>query len=126
MITAMRRIHWTDVRRAGHTPTMIALLLAAAPLAVNAAPASPVRAWVQIHQTAILRELLDLLALPNVATDTPGIESNARAVAAALERRGLHPELLRVEGAPPLVVADVTVPGARRTVSFYAHYDGQP
>ena len=35
-------------------------------------------------------------------------------------------QLLKVEGAPPLVLADLRVPEAKRTIAFYAHYDGQP
>jgi acetylornithine deacetylase/succinyl-diaminopimelate desuccinylase-like protein len=33
---------------------------------------------------------------------------------------------LTLEGAPPVVVADLAVPDAKRTIAFYAHYDGQP
>ena len=42
------------------------------------------------------------------------------------EKRGLTTKLLALEGAPPLVVANLAAPNAKRTIAFYAHYDGQP
>ena len=78
------------------------------------------------HEQAIVDELVQFLAIPNVASDTPNIEKNAEALVAMLARRGLEARLLRVEGAPPLVVADLVSPRATRTIAFYAHYDGQP
>ena len=46
-----------------------------------------------------------------------------------LSKRQIDSKLLRVEGAPPLVVADLHSPDANAntpTIAFYAHYDGQP
>lgn len=117
-----------------------ALLLAALPAAaVAAAPAAgpegaargaaATRSWRQAHEGAIVREFADLLAIPNLASDKPNIERNARAVQAILERRGVATRLLTLDGAPPIVVGDLAAPGpagAARTVAFYAHYDGQP
>ncbi|MGH9760483.1 MAG: M20/M25/M40 family metallo-hydrolase, partial [Blastocatellia bacterium] len=34
--------------------------------------------------------------------------------------------LLEVEGVPPVVYGELPSPGATRTITFYAHYDGQP
>ena len=85
-----------------------------------------VRSYRAAHEVAIVRELEGLLGVPNVASDGPNIEKNAAAVAAALERRGIRPELLRVGGAPPAVFGSLEVPGATRTIVLYAHYDGQP
>src|SRR5437870_2520181 len=42
------------------------------------------------------------------------------------DKHGLATRFLTVEGAPPIVVADLKVPGATRTIAYYAHYDGQP
>jgi len=78
------------------------------------------------QQRDILREFAALLSIPNVASDTANIERNASAIRAMLERRGVKVRILTVEGAPPIVVGDVTAPGAKRTIAFYAHYDGQP
>jgi len=113
----------------------VAALLLALPLSAGSAPpAAPgagavrekVRAYRAAHEGAILAELRQLLALPNLASDKPNIEKNADAVAAALERRGVKTELWRVPDAPPVVYGELNAPGAARTVILYAHYDGQP
>jgi acetylornithine deacetylase/succinyl-diaminopimelate desuccinylase-like protein len=66
------------------------------------------------------------VALPNVATNLPDMDRNAESLAAMLRKRKLAVRLLRVDNAPPLVVADLAREGATRTIAFYAHYDGQP
>jgi acetylornithine deacetylase/succinyl-diaminopimelate desuccinylase-like protein len=113
------------------------LFAAALLLAGDVATASPappaaetvrsrVRAWRSAHEVEIVRELTGLLGVPNVASDGPNIEKSAAAVAAALERRGIRPDYLRVPGAPPAVFGTLETPGAKRTLVLYAHYDGQP
>ena len=83
-------------------------------------------AWRIAHEQTILREFTDLIALPNVSSDTANIHRNADALVAALERRQVAATLLQVPGANPVVFGNITTPGARRTIVFYAHYDGQP
>jgi acetylornithine deacetylase/succinyl-diaminopimelate desuccinylase-like protein len=78
------------------------------------------------HEQAILAEFMGLLAIPNLASDTPNIRRNAAAVSAILEKRGVKTRLLEVPGAPPVVFGEIDSPAAARTVIFYAHYDGQP
>ena len=73
-----------------------------------------------------MQEFSDLLAIPNLASDTPNIERNAAAIRAMCERRGLTTQLLTLDDAPPIVVADLAAPDAKRTIAVYAHYDGQP
>ena len=89
-------------------------------------PAAAARQWRSAHETAIVREFMDLLAMPNLARDTEGIRKNAGAVAALMEKRGVKTRLLEAAGAPPAVYGEIATPGATRTVVFYAHYDGQP
>lgn len=84
------------------------------------------RTWRTKHEQQILTELADLLAIPNLANDKTNIQRNAEAIRALCEKRGLTTKLLTLEGAPPLVVADLATPNAKRTIAFYAHYDGQP
>lgn len=45
-----------------------------------------------------------------------------------MQRRGIAAELLegRTSATNPAVFGEIKVPGATRTVVFYAHYDGQP
>jgi acetylornithine deacetylase/succinyl-diaminopimelate desuccinylase-like protein len=129
---------WRSRPTAARSATM-RTLAAAAFLAVAAASpavaagaggaarvAREARAWRAAHEREVIREFSDLLAIPNLASDAPGIERNARAVQALLARRGVAVRLLTLDGAPPIVVGDLRAPGAARTVAFYAHYDGQP
>ena len=89
-------------------------------------PAAAARDFREAHERAIIAEFLDLLALPNLARDDAAIRKNAAAVAAMLEKRGVSTQFLEVAGAPPVVFGQIAVPGAIRTLVFYAHYDGQP
>jgi len=86
-----------------------------------------VRTYRAAHEKQIVGELTDLLALPNVATHVADIERNADRLTSMLERRGFQVRRLSAgEGTPPALYASLSVPGATRTVMFYAHYDGQP
>ncbi|MBA2354660.1 MAG: M20/M25/M40 family metallo-hydrolase [Acidobacteria bacterium] len=84
------------------------------------------RTYRQEHEAEVLRELRDLVALPNLARDAPGIAANAARLEEMLGRRGLQTRLLETADSPPAVYGHLVVPGATRTVVFYAHYDGQP
>jgi acetylornithine deacetylase/succinyl-diaminopimelate desuccinylase-like protein len=84
------------------------------------------RSWRTAHEQAIAREFVDLLAIPNIASDAPGIRKNAAAILRLLEKRGVKARLLEAAGAPPVVYGQIDTPGATRTITFYAHYDGQP
>lgn len=86
-----------------------------------------VRTWRQANEKAVVAELVDLIAIPNVAANVPDIERNAAAVRAMMEKRGLKTRLLSAgPGTPPSVFGELRTPGAKRTVVFYAHMDGQP
>jgi acetylornithine deacetylase/succinyl-diaminopimelate desuccinylase-like protein len=85
-----------------------------------------VRAYSQANDVAVLRELSEFLAIPNLASDSVNIRRNARHIMQMLERRGARAQLLETPGAPPAVYGELRTPGATRTVMFYAHYDGQP
>ncbi|HEX8256672.1 MAG TPA: M20/M25/M40 family metallo-hydrolase [Allosphingosinicella sp.] len=110
---------------------MIGLRIAAAAAALLAAAApaeAQVAKWVERNRVPILREYVDLLAIPNVASDTPNIRRNADRLVQMMVKRGLSPRLLE-EGdpaVPPAVYGEWRVPGAKRTLVIYAHYDGQP
>src|SRR5262245_58731390 len=102
---------------------MLAILLGAAPAADWR---SKVVAYVRANEGAILREYVELLSLPNLASDEPNIRRNAEHIVTMLERRGVKTRLLDGAGGPPPVFGELRAPQARRTVLFYAHYDGQP
>ncbi|HEX9955972.1 MAG TPA: M20/M25/M40 family metallo-hydrolase, partial [Fibrella sp.] len=86
------------------------------------------RIYRQQNERRLLDEFIGLLALPNVVYDTVGIQQTATYIADMLKRRGIEPQRLdgRTKGVPPGIYGEVIVPGATKTVVFYAHYDGQP
>ena len=76
--------------------------------------------------SAIIRGFSDLLKIPNVASDLPNIQRNADHLIKEFGERGVKMELLELPGAPPIVYGELSVPGAKRTLIIYVHYDGQP
>lgn len=106
------------------------LALALAATAGGAGAASPkekVRAWREAHEKAIVTDFSTLLSMPNVATTLVDVDANAAYISGLLQKRGFATELLRAEpGTPASILAELKTPGAKRTVVFYAHYDGQP
>ena len=103
----------------------LAMVVFTAVLTQGADLKTGVSAWVGAHQKEIVGELLEALAIPNVAADKPNIRRNADHLKAMLARHGFAAEILETTG-NPLVYGALTVPGAARTVLFYCHYDGQP
>ena len=99
------------------------LLLLAATLAAAPAQAEPSAE----NKQAILSEFTDLLAIPNVATNVADIRRNADHIMAMMARCGLAPRLLEGDdpSVPPAIYGEWLVPGAKRTLVLYAHYDGQ-
>jgi acetylornithine deacetylase/succinyl-diaminopimelate desuccinylase-like protein len=99
----------------------LAILLAAGP-----AVAQPIDVdrYTREHQGAIVAELLELLAIPNVRTDVPNIKRNAELLRRMLDRRGLNPEVWDTPSTP-VVYGERLVPGSTRTILFYIHFDGQ-
>jgi acetylornithine deacetylase/succinyl-diaminopimelate desuccinylase-like protein len=85
-----------------------------------------VREYRQQHEVEIVRSFAELLKLPNVASDTVNIRANADYISAELKKRGFTTQLLSVPGSPPAVYGELKAPGAKHTVLWYAHYDGQP
>jgi acetylornithine deacetylase/succinyl-diaminopimelate desuccinylase-like protein len=84
-----------------------------------------VERYVGEHQQEILGELVSLLSIPNVASDKPNIRKNAQILSEMLRRRGFAAEILETD-VNPLVYGELRIPGASRTILWYAHYDGQP
>src|SRR5205807_1181261 len=76
----------------------------------------------------LLSEFVEMLSIPNVASDTPNIRRNANYLLDLMKRRGLGPRLLATADpkVPPAVYGESFVAGATKTLIIYAHYDGQP
>jgi len=103
----------------------VLLLVSLNTLALPAQTRQPVEQFVAAHQQPILRELVELLSIPNVAADRANVRRNADLLRDLFTKRGFTAEILETDG-NPLVFAELRVPGAQRTLLFYAHYDGQP
>ncbi len=111
------------------------ILLAVLPCAARAQKAVPpapaqvaqeVRDYRMENEGRIIRELSEFLSIPNIASDTPNIQKNAAHLVGMLEARGIETHLLPITGRGPVVFGKLMAPEAKRTVIFYAHYDGQP
>ena len=113
----------------------LTLWIAAVPLSALAqkpVPPAPaqfareVRDYRMANEERIVRELCEFLSIPNVASDTANIQKNAAHLVEMLEARGIETHLLPIAGRGPVVFGKLISPEAKRTVIFYAHYDGQP
>ena len=93
---------------------------------VPAQVAQEVRDYRMDNEDRIIRELSEFLSIPNIANDTPNIQKNAAHLVEMLEARGIETHLLPISGRGPVVFGKLITPEAKRTVTFYAHYDGQP
>ena len=86
-----------------------------------------VDAYRRAHEAAIVGELAALTRLKSVAADPAGLLAMAQHLEQALRERGFKvTELSAAPGTAPLVFGALQVPHAKRTVAYYAHYDGQP
>jgi acetylornithine deacetylase/succinyl-diaminopimelate desuccinylase-like protein len=107
---------------------LVATTLGAQPRAVTPdSLRAAVMRYRMAHEPEILRELVTLLALPNLASDSAGIRRNVAAISTMMARRGIAVRTLESpQGGPPAIYGELRSPGATRTVVLYAHYDGQP
>ncbi len=115
----------------GRVAVALGLLAAVATIAPALSAQTPslatrVHEWRAARQPEIVRELGELVALRNVASDSADIERNAQHLIAMLAKRGITGRVLRHPNSMPAVYGELRVPGATRTVMLYAHFDGQP
>ncbi len=105
----------------------ILIFLIALPLFAQTNPASiAARHWRETHERAIIDEYFQLLSIPNIASDQVNIRRNADLIVTLLKKRGVEARLVEAPDVNPVVFGEIRVPGATRTIVFYAHYDGQP
>lgn len=91
--------------------------------------AESIRDYNKQQASRLLKEYVEFVSIPNVARDTVNVHKNADFIAALMRNRGIkNVQLLQAEtkGVHPVVYGEVLVPGAKNTLIFYAHYDGQP
>lgn len=106
----------------------LAAVLAAVPMAAAADSelVQQVDAYRRAHEFAIVGELETLTRFRSVAADSSGIAAAASHLEGLLKARGFETAKLTVPGSMPVVYGSLAVAGAKRTVVYYAHYDGQP
>ena len=88
-----------------------------------------VRKHAKQHMATMIGEFISFLSIPNVARDSVNISRNAGFIMQMMKKRGIqNVQLLHAASniTPPAIYGEVNVPGAKRTIFFYAHYDGQP
>ncbi len=86
---------------------------------------SQVREYRTEHEGEIISEFVRLLSIPNVSSDRENIRRNAEFIRDMMIERGIEVQVMETAG-NPVVYGEMKVPGADRTLMFYAHYDGQP
>jgi len=86
-----------------------------------------VRAYRQANERALIDEHIQFVSIPDVGADAKNARRNAEFIAAMMEHRGIPARLLeaKTHGVNPVVYGEIKVPGAKRTLLLYAHYDGQ-
>ena len=82
----------------------------------------------QQNKTAIMQQYIDFIAIPNIPVIKNALLQNASFLLHEMQRAGIQNTQLLFSGktTPPVVYGEVKVPGAKQTLVFYAHYDGQP
>ncbi|GAO44581.1 M20/M25/M40 family metallo-hydrolase [Flavihumibacter petaseus] len=111
-----------------HFKVVLALLLFLS-LPGVAQPLSQVREIRKKKEIGWLKTFSEFLSIPNIASDSNNIRKNAAFIQEMMIRRQLtNVQLLESKepGVPPVVYGEYLVPGASKTLIFYAHYDGQP
>jgi acetylornithine deacetylase/succinyl-diaminopimelate desuccinylase-like protein len=99
--------------------------LAAAAHAYNLV--TDVNAYRASHEPGIVGHLDALTRLKSVAANPLGLVAAASLLEGELKSRGFETaQFTAKSGSPPVVFGSLKTPGAKRTVVFYAHYDGQP
>ena len=108
---------------------LIAALLCASP--VVAQPRSAIEVLEAINdyreprEQQIIQDFVELLSLPNVASNLDDMDRNVVHIRELLEARGFSTRRLQSGGAP-YVFAELSSPAATETLLIYAHFDGQP
>ena len=77
------------------------------------------------RRRAVVEGFIEFLRLNSVSQQPERVRATGEWLATRLRSRGLHGRVLET-GGNPAVFGEKQVPGARRTVLFYCHYDTKP
>jgi acetylornithine deacetylase/succinyl-diaminopimelate desuccinylase-like protein len=105
--------------------TVLPVVSTALLLAAPSADVLRVREWRTKNERQILGELMQLVALPNLAANRADIGRNADLLTSMFEKRGFTVSRWETKGSP-IVFARRDASNPRGTMLFYMHYDGQP
>ncbi|MEM7414755.1 MAG: M20/M25/M40 family metallo-hydrolase, partial [Gemmatimonadota bacterium] len=111
-------------RRPAVATVFIAALVAPVALSGQSGP-DAARSYREAHEADIVRDFAELLSYPNRAY-SPEIREAAVYIRDQMNSVGVETRLVELEGVSPLVLGELRVPGATRTLGIYVHYDGQP
>jgi len=89
-------------------------------------PAQAAQTFTAAHHEDLIHQFSVFLTIPNVAATPDGLRRNAAFLLDQLHQRNIDARPLEIPNAPAIVYAQIDTPGARHTIVFYAHYDGQP
>jgi acetylornithine deacetylase/succinyl-diaminopimelate desuccinylase-like protein len=106
--------------------SLCAGLTCVAPTIAAQTPSQAAHSFTDAHRPELVEQFSSFLAIPNVAADPEGLKRNADLLLSELTKRGVDSRLLTLAGSPSVVYGHIDVPGAKHTIVFYAHYDGQP
>ena len=108
---------------------IVSLLLVQHFAIAQSQPIQTTRQFVKQHAGAIIKEYVQFLSIPNVVGDTVGIQKNTAFIMKMMDSKGIkNIQLLTANSTltPPAIYGELMVSGAKQTLIFYAHYDGQP
>lgn len=100
-------------------------------LSSNAQVSQPkdISVYLRQKQRQWLSEFLSFVQIPNTPLHQANANLNTSFITGMMKANGIeNVQLLSAysPNVPPSVYGEVNVPGANRTIVFYAHYDGQP
>jgi acetylornithine deacetylase/succinyl-diaminopimelate desuccinylase-like protein len=81
------------------------------------------------QRLTMLKEYMEFVSIPNTMNDREDLMKNADFVMNLMRKSGINNVKLlnaKTAGSIPSVYGEVLKPGAKKTIIFYAHYDGQP
>ena len=82
--------------------------------------------YVNENLAGFAKDIMRLVSQRSVSARNEGIEECAELVQEMLKETGAATQLLRVEGAAPLVYGEIRSKKSNKTLMFYNHYDVQP
>ncbi len=105
------------------------LLLFNTAVTAQAPEIQKIRSYREKQEWRWFDQFQSFLKIPNIATVAADMQLNAAGIMDLMKERSIQNVQLLYptsQNAPPAVYGEVLVPGAKQTIIFYAHYDGQP